>query len=204
MTVPATASGGSAASPGGTSETDPKPADPTPQTVSYDSYKKLMDEKKKRDEELRDLKSKEKERQEKDLSDEKNFQELLKLREKELADAKAASKEMADTLERGMKLRALLDSVQGKVEQKYWNLLDLDRIAMNPETKLPDTVSVNALAREFEKTFPEVVRKGNGAGLPNEAAGSTTGRLSYAEWLKLPAKDMRKRMGEVDSSTLPK
>lgn len=183
-------------------QTDTDSGDAAPQTVAYETYQKLLAEKKRRDDELRTIRQKEKEREEKELQDQNNFKQLLSLREKELEEERARKRELEHTLDSGMKLRALLDAIQGKVEQKYWNLIDLEKITINPETKMPDPVSVNSVARDFEKRFPEIVRKGSGAGLPNEAA-KPSGALTYQEWIKLPAKEMRKRMGEVDQSTLP-
>lgn len=193
----------------GTSGADPKnpggePGDNTPNQVSYETHRKLLAEKKKRDEELAQMKQRldafeldRKKQDEEKLLSEKNFQQLLKNREEELAKERESGKKLQDMVNNSLKRRAFLDSVNGAIDDQYWSLIDLSTIAIDPDTNMPDDASVQASARDFEKKFPLVLkRRDGGPRLPTDAPRGSTG-LTYDEWLRLPAEEMRKRQKEV-------
>lgn len=166
--------------------------------VSYDSYQKLLGEKKKRDAELTEYKKKEKEREEQDLKAKEDWKKLVALRDEELQKTKAELDSVKNTLESGTKLQAFLDALDGQVDQQYWGLIDLSQVVLNPETGLPEEVSIKKAALEFKSKYGLVVKQSGGTKMPNDAPkGNGSVGLSYDEWLKLPAKDMRARIKDV-------
>lgn len=180
------------------------------ETVAYETYRKLLGEKKKRDEELEATKAKlaelskaEKLRQEAELKEKEDFKTLLQRREEELQSKEQELSSIKGTLESGAKLRAFLDSVNGVVEKQYWTLVDLDEVKIDPNTGLPDPLTVEALARKFESEYPLVVKpKGQVKIPPNQAAQGSAGKLTHAEWKALgSAKEMKEKMHLVDWST---
>jgi hypothetical protein len=205
-------SGGAAQASGGSEEK--KQSDNTTTesgTVSYESYQKLLKEKKSRDEELAKLRKEAEDRlaqeraaQEQALKDKENWKELAALREQEKTQAEQkAAQALAETqaiksqLANNVKRRALLDAVSGVVPEQYSALLPIDEIVMNPETGRPDPASVQAVAMKFQKTYPHIIEKRGGPRLPAEAARGTGAALTYEEWLKLPTKEMKARAAEV-------
>ena len=195
-------------SPSGTSETpvesketiqdkEPKKED----TVSYESYHKLLGEKKKRDAELAEYRKKEKDAEELKLKQSEEWKKLLELREQELQKERDEKTALKTTLEAGSKLQAFLKCIDGQVDQQYWGLVDLDNIVLNPETGLPDETSVKNAALDFQNKFALVIKKQNGISMPNQSPKGDSVNLSYDEWLKLPVKEKREKLKFVINKT---
>lgn len=204
-------SGGAHASSGGTSETikqtgldeEVKP----PQHVAFESFQKVLDEKKREAEKVANLKktvdallAEKKEREEEELRKRGDTEKLLKLREEELQKEREEKQRLVSNIQGGLKLDAVLNTISGKVDKKYWNLINLDEIVIDPNTGTPDGSSVQSVARQFESMFPEVISRASGMKLPNDAPKNGSGKLSIEEWSKLgSAKEMRARLSEVYS-----
>lgn len=187
----------------GTQQENPKTED----KVAYDTYRKVLSEKKKRDEELEQAKARlselekaNKERVEMELKEKEDFKTLLSLREQELKKRDEELQSIKGNLEAGAKLRAFLDTVNGAVDKQYWTLVDLEQIKIDPNSGLPDQISVESLARKFEAEYGLVLKqKGAPRMLPNEAAQGAGGKISVAEWKSLKSsKEMKEKMHLVD------
>lgn len=199
-------SGGANLDPRGTQDENPNNTTPTEsESISYETHKKLLSEKKKRDEEnqalkrqLEDFLAKEKAREEEELKKQKNFEQLLKLREEELQKEREEKNSLRSMAEKGLKRRSFLDAVNGAVDEQYWGLIDLNEIVIDPTTGVPDEQSVQKAAREFEKKYPLVLQKRSGGPrLPGDAPRGSGGKLTYEEWLSLPLKEQKARLKEV-------
>lgn len=81
-------------------------------------------------------------------------------------------------------------------KEAYWNHVDFDKIATNPETGALDKASLQMVVNQFTEDFGELVDFGNKANLPNGTA-SGSGRLTHEQWKKLPLDEKRKRMKDV-------
>lgn len=211
MSVDPKAPGGSNPGSSGTQEPNPKnPTDQTPETVSYETHRKLLGEKKKRDEELaaaqtrlQEFEKEKQEREEAEATKRGDFETALKLKEEENRKLKTEHETLRTSLQNGQKLRAMLNAVNGDVDEAYWSLFDLSKITMDPATNLPEPSSVKNAAAEFEKTHALVIQKASaGGGLPNDAAKGAAAKLTYTQWLALPDKDKPARIKDVDKSTL--
>lgn len=192
-------SGASTQSAGG-GETTP----PENQTVAYDTHRKLLGEKKRLEEkyeaeqkQLQALRDEKKQREEQEMRQKGETDKLLKLREDELKAERAEKEQYKSRIEGGIKLQAVLETIGGKVDPKYFIHVPLDEVVIDPATGRPDASSVKLAASKFEQEYPEVIRKGNGAGLPSDAARGGSGSLTYEEWKKLPPKEMKARYHEV-------
>jgi hypothetical protein len=195
-------SGGTGQTPGGASDNpnnnqNPASGAPNPQSVSYESYSKLLDEKKKRDEELRALRQRDKEREEADLRQKEDWKKLLEQREIELKDERDKRNVLESRVQTSIKLRAFLGAVPGNVEEQYWPLIDTDQIVLHPETGMPDPATVAKVVKEFEQRYPLVIQKNPNGSLPGDAPRGAQGQLSYEAWLKLPLKDKKARLKEM-------
>lgn len=181
--------------------------EPQDKAPSYESHKKLLGEKKKTAEENAALKAKlaefeksQKAAMEAKLLEENNLKELLKLREEELMKERSSREGMEASIQRAMKLNAIQSALDGRLSEKYFDLVDADQIAINPTTGRPDETSVAKFAKAFSAKYPEIVMKGTSAQLPNDAAGGAVTKLTYEKWLTLPLKEQKARLKEVMSN----
>lgn len=183
------------------------PADPK-QTVAYETHAKLLSEKKKLAEkhtaleaELEELRSKERDRENQELEKNKNYEQLLKNREEELKKSQERLSHYETERLQARKLDAFFKTLGGTLEDKFWSLVDLDKIALDPTTKQVDEMSVAKYVEDYRKTFPETIRKAGGPSMPSDAPKGSGGVLTVEEWKALPLKEKRARMHEVVQKT---
>lgn len=169
-------------------------------TVSYETHARLLDEKKKLAFKLKEIEDAKKIQFEKELKDKEDYKKIIELRDKEVVEYKTKYETLEARLTNGSKLSAVLDQIDGKVEKIYYGLIDLDSIALDPSTGMPDEKSVRDVAKQFSKTHSKVILKDGAASkMPHDAArGGSGGKLSLAEWTALPQNEKGKRMKDVD------
>ena len=161
-------------------------------SVALDTHRKLLDEKKKVQAKLDELLAKDKEREEADARKRGDYEALLKTREDELQKEREKRQTLESTFERGQKLNAVVEALGGNLEPKWYKLIDVSKVPINPDTGEVDQMSVANLVDALKKEWPEMVKTTNSLpsaapkGLPN---GS--GAISRSEWLKLPYAKMR-------------
>jgi hypothetical protein len=176
---------------------DPVDNPPADDKVSIESYRKLLDEKKKFQKKLEEHERAAKERSETELREKERFKELSDEYKKQADEFKTKFESSEREKQDFKKMGALLRNMSGEVPQQYWGLIDLDKITIDDTTGAPDEVSVKKAARDFEKLYPEVIKtKAPKPGMPNDAP-RTGGKLTYDEWLKLDYKDQLKRQKDV-------
>lgn len=179
--------------------------EPRKDSVAYETYRKILSEKKKADEKLRvaaeeleAYRRKEQDAVEARLKDEKKWKEYAELKEKEAAEATAKAEEKDRIFLESQKLDAFLSSMDGRVDRKYWGFVNTDKIILNPETGEVDTSSVKIAIQEFKQKYPEIINyPGRPSGIPNESPKGQTSTLTYDDWKKLPVKEMKERYGEM-------
>lgn len=156
----------------------------------------LLGEKKKVSEKLKSLETLAKEKEEKELKEKEDYKTLVQLREEELTKTKSELESERFQRQQGMKLDAFLSILDGKVDSKYWGMIDLDKISINPETKQIDQMSVSKAVEDFRKTYPELIKTGQ-AQIPPANAPSNGEVLTYEKWLTLPLKEQKARYKEL-------
>lgn len=180
-------------------------------TVSYQTHRKLLDEKKRVQEENRALAEKltaldqEKARQAKEeLERQGNFQKLLEQERAEKKKLEDEHKGLLDGLNSARKRSAVLRHINGKVpESVVQKMLDVDGVALAEDgSVVEDTAKL--VAQEFERNHPYLVQRDkNGGGLPGGAAShGGTSKISYQDWCALPSsKEQKEKYHLVDWST---
>lgn len=173
----------------------------TTDSVSYETHRKLLAEKKKRDEEVRlkdeqlvALQRKEKEREENDLKEKENFKKLVEIRDKELADERAKYNGLNTTIQESVKFNSFLEALPGQIDRKFWKMVDTSGIVIDPSTGEPDPTSVKAAADKFQAEFSELIQVGGKAKLPNNEAGQYQGAMNDDVWNKMSAKDKKENL----------
>lgn len=183
---------------------EPDPKDPKDDVVKFETHKKLLDEKKKlqADHEatqakLKALEDEKTEREKKEAEEKGDLKKLIELERAEKKKLQDQLGEVNTSLAKGAKVQAVLEAINGKVEEQYWGLLDLDSVIIDKTTGLPDETSVKAAAQAFETKYALVIQKANGGKLPDNAAKGGAGKLTHAEWIKLPYKEKLERQKDV-------
>lgn len=173
-------------------------------SVSYETHRQLLNEKKKRDEELRKAREdlakydqEKRELEEKALKEKEDYKKLFESREKELAEERARREAIESKIIEAQKYKALNKALGASVPEKFWNLVELDKIAIDPATGMPDEMTTKAYADEFQKNYGEIFVNRNLPRLPND--GPTRGKtgLTYEQWVKLPYAEKKKRQNEL-------
>lgn len=173
-------------------------------SVSYESHQKLLNEKKKRDEDLRlareELKKFQDERkimEETALREKEDYKKLFESREAELKAEREARQGIENQILDSKKMRSFLQNVGTPIPEKFWGLIDLDRIAVDPATGTIDDVIVKNYADEFKKNYFEITMN-RGPKIPDNGPINDKNSLTYEQWLKLPPSEQRKRIKDVN------
>lgn len=173
---------------------DPAAPNPSEKSVSYETHRRLLDEKKKLQAKADELEAKSKERELADLTAKGDTQKLLDLARKEAADTKAALLTFQTREQQAKKLSAIVRGLGSSVDEKWYGVIGqhIDDVVFNPDTQEIEAMSVTSVVENLKKTWPEMLKKAV-AGMPNAAPlgnGSTT--ISYEAWKELPLVEMQK------------
>lgn len=171
--------------------------------VSHESFMKALDEKKKAQTIIRDYEEKLKiyEQKEKELAEQEmvkrgEFEKILKDREKKIKILEEEKAQIELSRIKSAKLQAFESALGGKIKHpRYYELVDTNKIAIDPTTGAIDMESVKTYANEYVGEFVDTVDFKTSK-LPNNAP-SQSSSITYEQWLKLPAKEMEERIGEV-------
>lgn len=167
--------------------------------VPYDKHQRLLEQRKKDQEKLRETQSqlesllKEKQdRERQELEAQGNYKKMLEQERVEKDQLKSRLTEFEQRWTNSLKLSSVVSKLPGKVEKtEYLNFLDLEKVAINPETNDVDVATAEAVASEFVKRYPELIKK-EGKSLPNISANGSNQPISYDQWKKLPLKEKMK------------
>lgn len=166
---------------------------PVKDTVSYDTHRKLLDEKKKLQARLAEIEAEKRTKEEEELARKGETQKLLELAKKEAEELrlKLTAKEQREV--QAKKLSAVIRGMGANVDEKWFGVIGqhLDEVVYNPETGEVEQMSVTAIVEDLKKTWPEMTRK-PAVGMPADAPKGGLGQIDRSEWLKLSAKEMQK------------
>lgn len=162
--------------------------DQKPDTVKYDTYKKVLSEKKRRDDQLKqaqdqiaEFQKAEKERTENELKQKEDYKQLLEMREQEIAELKTGFTTLQAQQQNATKLDSFLGTLDGKVDRKYWGMIDLDKIIIDPETGVADEMSVTKAVEGFKKEYPELVQTKGAPKVSSEAPRPVSGGVGESK-----------------------
>lgn len=179
----------------------------TQDKVNYSTYQKVLSEKKKKDLELKELReyrakveAAAKQAEEQKMAEKGEFQKLLEERNKQVEELSSKLTQKEKMFQDAVKFSAFKKALPGSIEDQFLPLVDLDKIALD-ESGQPDKSSIERYAKEFTKTYGRVLTTQSGVRIPQDGARGSEKSLSYEEWLKLPAKEMRARYKDIKSNT---
>lgn len=187
-------------------------SDVTPKnSVSYDTYKRVLEQRKKdqADKELLAARLAEFEAEKSRIEEEKarqegNWKSLVESRdlrlkqleeERNQAMAKAAAHE--ETLSNAVKLNVFQNKLGGRLKKsEYLSFVDTTKIPVDPETGAVDDNAAEQYAREFAKNFRELVVFDDAGKMPNGSPRPSQS-ISYEQWKSLPIKEKKAKYKDV-------
>ena len=175
----------------------------TGKIINESDHKRALDDMLKYKSQVKDLQSKlsefekkDKDAQEKKLAEAGEFQKIIAIKEAQLKEKEESEKYLRKTLFDAAKLNAITERLPGKLKHRdYASFIDLDKVALNPETNEISLDTVDAVVNDFVKSHPSLLET-NPRILPSGAPMAPTD-LSYDSWLKLPLKEKKARFKDV-------
>ncbi len=179
-------------------ETPPNPEGKDGDKVAYDSYKKLLSEKKALQLKLDKLQKDADERVKTELENQQKYKELYEAGKSESEDLKKKLQAHDERWNDALKLNAFNSALGDtrKIESKFYGFIDTSKILIDPETNKVDPVSVQKEVDRVTREYPEIIKSTVRGDLPNGSPRGGKG-LTYAEWKDLPIKEMKARRKEV-------
>jgi len=167
------------------------------ETVSYEKYRQLLDEKKKAQAEKESIlkehneaKKRLKEIEDAKLLEEARYKELYEAREKELAEIKERAEHEKKAFLEAKKIEAFLRATGGLKKDSYRKFIDTSKIILESSGNV-DENSLQDYAASFKRDYGELLKNISTTKLPENApkTGSTEiSKMSSAEILKLMQK----------------
>lgn len=162
-------------------------------TVKYDTYRKVLGEKKKMQQRLEELEAKQRDHEEKSLIEQNKYKEAYEATKKELEDQKIKLKTLEQQEVDGKKLQSFLETIDGKIESKYWGHISLDKIIVDDTTGEIDKMSVMREVEFVRSTYPEIIQRKSSGTLPKDnPSNNGSGMIARSEWNKLKPTEMQK------------
>lgn len=182
--------------PSGEPKTDP--ADNGSGKVDYASFQKLLAEKKKLQKEYEKIQSEAEKRKKQELETQERYKELYESVQTEKHELETKVKEHETRWQDAIKINAFNETLGDtrKIDSKYLGFIDTSKILIDPDTNKVDLVSVQKEVDRVTTSYPEIVKSTITTTMPNNAPNSR-GTLSYDEWIKLPAAEMKRRKKEL-------
>jgi Skp family chaperone for outer membrane proteins len=183
-----------------TSNPEDSSSDNQDKQPSYESYQKLLSEKKNTQQklkaaqdELNRIAAEKADAEKKRLEEQGEFKKIAELKEKQLAETQAKLNEMKERDSDLKKVAAVVKALGGSLPSKYQEVLRYQDVVINPESGEVDELSVKQVADQFKKTWPEAFRS-KGPGTDNTAPTSApnSGKIAYSKWKELPPAEMKK------------
>ncbi len=186
-----TDNGSPAGNPGG--DDSANPPTPSKDSVSYETHRKLLDEKKKLQAKLEQIEVDRKIAEEAELTRKGEVQKLLDMERARAQGLELKVKDQEEREQQARKLSAIVKGLNAPIDQKWYSVLGghLEDVILNENGEI-EPMSVTAVVENVKKAWPEMLRK-PAAGMPNGAPqgnGATT--IARADWLNLPSKEMTK------------
>lgn len=179
-------------------------------SVKYETFDKLVGQLKKTKElnenlsqRLDAFETEKRQLEETKLAEQGEYKKLLEMRTAEIKElqnsvvTERSEKEVANrTLNDAQKLQAVYEELPGKIKhQRYMQFIDLDKVAINPETGDVDRESAKLTANLFAEEHTALIDTTHVGRLPGNPA--STNQPISKRFRELPLKDMRANMAQA-------
>jgi len=181
-------------------------ADETPKgdTVKYESYRKVVgqnkriaDENATLREQLEKIEADRKAASEAKLVEQNEWKTLAEQRAEEAKAAREEANQLKSQQVNARKLDAVLK--KANVKRKFWNMVDLDAVILNPETGDVEDSTILKEVERLSREFPEVLESANGPKLDNSAPiPNTNGSLTIEKYAQMTAKEKAANINNIE------
>ena len=138
--------------------------------VAYETYQKTLAQEKAAKEKLREYETRFKEMEEKKLHEDGEFQKIANLKAEEAEKWRAKANELEKDITDTWKLNAFFNKLDGKLKNnEYISFVDLESIAIDPETRQVEQSSVDKTVSSFMEKHSHLVDMKKSSGLPSDA-----------------------------------
>lgn len=142
---------------------------------------------------LKEFQDRDKLREEEDAKKRGDFEQLVKTRDEEIQKLQGELSTHKSRMESATKLAAVIKTAGTDIEDKWFSIIDLSQVVIDPNTGEVDQMSVTKTVETLRKSWPEMFKQPNPPTLPPGAPrGNMGGKIAFADWKKLPAKEMKK------------
>lgn len=172
--------------------------------VAYETYQKVLAERKRDQERVRELNAKleeieinNKRIEEEILKKKEDYKTLLDNKTKEHEQAAYELNQMKEQRKQALKLNAFLEGCgNNQIKKNYWKMIPVGDIIINPETGEVDPLSVKMAVDAYMRDYPETLER-HTVGMPSASPAVASNGITYDQWLKLPAKEMAVRRKDI-------
>lgn len=175
------------------------------QSVSYETHRKLLAEKKNMQAKLREMEEKAfglennlKDIETKKLEEQSRYKELYEQIQKENSDLKSSITERDQAIQKAIKVDAFNKALGSKkIDSKYFGFINTDNIIYDMDSNSVDELSTQKEVERVLSEFPEIVKETSAKQLPNSApkqgiaSGMLDSRQSKIEFLANAIKNKR-------------
>jgi len=138
--------------------------------VAYETYQKTLAQEKAAKEKLREYEARFKEMEEKKLHEDGEFQKIANLKAEEAEKWRSKASELKKDITDTYKLNAFFNKLDGKLKNnEYISFVDLENIAIDPETRQVEQSSVEKVVSSFMEKHSHLVDIKKSSGLPSDA-----------------------------------
>ena len=138
--------------------------------VAYETYSKVLAEAKMAKAKLKEYEAEKQSNHDNKLKEQNEWKALAEAKERALGETTSRLNELEGTILRSVKLNAFQKHLGGKIkDDAYYQFVDVEKIAYNPETQRVDEESARAVVSDFVKRHSSLVDFKTGR-MPNEAA----------------------------------
>lgn len=152
---------------------------------SYESYQKVLSEKKKAVQELKLYKEKEAAELQRKLEESGNYKKVLEERDRKIQELEQERENTKKELQDMLKLSYFKKMLPGPLDESFLPLVNLDEIPVD-ENGHPDKLGVERYSKEWLKTYSRVIPAQSTAKLPQGGAVPTSREsITEQEWKSL-------------------
>jgi len=169
--------------------------EPKPDTVNYETHRKLLGEKKKLQARLTEIEAQGKAEREKVLAEQGEYKDLYTQSKEQVEALTGQLNEATERQNNFVKLRAVLSAIDGKIDQDYYGHLGIENVLLDPDTGEVDKMSVSKVVEAFKAKHSVLIQGNRPANLPKDAPQYANGTRKFED-LKLHEKtaDLGERM----------
>lgn len=173
------------------------------ETVRYSTYSKVLSEKKKYAQRLREIEAEnaefrrqQAEAEEARLKETNDYKTAYEKTKTDVEQYRSKYNDLLGDIVKSRKVNAFQAVLKAQVKPEYHGFIDVDAILVDPETGEVDDMSVAKEVERFQKKHPELVVRQTPAAGGNtpypRGEGKDGNKIRRSDWLKLPSKEMYK------------